>query len=333
MKRKTRKMNHLRTLLTLATALVATTGIAQSQTTAFEFLRLPESAHSSALSGASFALSEDDPTLTGSNPALLGNISSRTASLGYMNYLSDTQVGHARYSDLAGDRAAYSVSAHYVGYGQSDMTAPDGSVQGKFSCKDMALDGTFAYLLTDNWNGGITGRVIYSHYSTYTSVALDADLGIAWFDDEGRFSAGASILNLGGQIKPFENEYEKIPADVAVGISYTLQHAPIRVNLGMHDLNHWKSDYYHNPDGDLKFGQILSRHFMAGVDFLFSEQIYVAMGCNLQRRAELALDGGRGLEGFSIGTGINLKKLSLGLSFGKYQVSTSSLLLNFALSI
>lgn len=326
-------MNHLRTSLILAALLSITIAVAQSQTTAFEFLKLPESAHASALAGAAVALPEDNPTLTSVNPALLGNIHGRSASLAYMNYLSDTQVGHARFSDIAGSRASYSFSADFVGYGEADMTAPDASVQGRFSCKDMAFAGSFSYLLSDNWNGGLTGRIVYSHYGTYTSVALDADLGLAWFNDDGSFSAGAAVLNLGGQVKPFENEHEKLPADIVAGISYTLQHAPIRLNLGMHDLNHWNSDYYYSPDKELTFAQILGRHFMVGADFNFSEQFYVSAGCHLQRRAELAQNGGRGLEGFSIGTGLNINKLSLGLSFGRYQVSTSSLLLNFALSL
>ena len=43
--------------------------------------------------------------------------------------------------------------------------------------------------------------------------------------------------------------------------------------------------------------------------------------------------GNRGLTGISIGTGLNMERFSFDLSYGKYQISESSLLLNVAFRI
>ena len=57
---------------------------AQESQTVFNFLRLPVSAHASALGGDNVTLSDDDATLVFHNPALLNNVSDRTLGLNMM---------------------------------------------------------------------------------------------------------------------------------------------------------------------------------------------------------------------------------------------------------
>ena len=58
---------------------------AQESQTAYNFLRLPESAHAAALGGDNISIIEDDATLALSNPALLASVGGRTVTVGYMN--------------------------------------------------------------------------------------------------------------------------------------------------------------------------------------------------------------------------------------------------------
>jgi len=315
-------------LLTLFLVAWTTGTHAQSQTSVFEFLKLPESAHIAAMGGIQAAITRDDPSMMSSNPALASYTSGRSVTLGYMNYLSDTHVASARYNDKIRQRSTLSLSARFVDYGRTDMTAEDGTVQGTFTSKDMAFNGTYSYMLAEELSGGVTARIIYSHYGTYTSIAVTTDLGLCYTPSGNGFTLAAAVLNLGGQVKAFENTTEKVPTDLIAGISYRLEHAPVKFAVTMHNLNHWDSDYYYHTE-DLNFGQILARHVILGADIDITDQIFVAAGCNMQSRAELADNGGRGLEGFSLGAGLNLNRMALALSYGKYQVSASSLMLNF----
>ena len=52
----------------------AAVGNAQESQTAYNFLRLPVSAHAAALGGDNITIIEDDPSLMFSNPALLSSL-------------------------------------------------------------------------------------------------------------------------------------------------------------------------------------------------------------------------------------------------------------------
>ena len=124
-----------------------------------------------------------------------------------------------------------------------------------------------------------------------------------------------------------------MPLDIAAGVTWNLSHAPLRLTLTFDELNHWDDSYWYSPDGELSFREIFMRHISAGADILITDQLYASVGLNCRTRAELSSEGRRGLSGFSIGTGLMLKKISFGLSLAAYQVSGSSLLFNFSLSI
>ena len=65
----------------LLTAMAVGTRAQESQT-AYNFLRLPESAHAAALGGDNISIIEDDATLALSNPALLASVGGRTVTVG-----------------------------------------------------------------------------------------------------------------------------------------------------------------------------------------------------------------------------------------------------------
>ena len=87
-----------RTFLTLIVTLVALAGMAQESRTAYNFLRLPVSAHEAALGGENITITDDDQSLIFSNPALLVNTSDKTIGLNYMNYMSGVNTASAAFN-------------------------------------------------------------------------------------------------------------------------------------------------------------------------------------------------------------------------------------------
>ncbi len=307
---------------------------AQSLESSFEFLKLPVSAHNSSLGGRTVSVFDADPTLFISNPALLSANSTRLVGLNAMTWFSGTTIAGAQYCNMFDERSRFAFNARYVNYGRMKETAADGTVTGSFSAKDIAVGATWAYMLTDRLSGGVTGNIVTSRYGSMSSVAIGVDLGLLYIIPDNGVTIGLAATNLGGQIKAFENTFQKMPFDLCAGVTWKPAHAPLRFTLSMDNLTRWdKSDFYFAEDQESGFGEILKRHISLGADVSLTERFYIALGCNLRNREELAAKGSKGFTGFTVGTGLRIGKAMFDLSYGKYQVSESSLICNFAFNI
>ncbi len=326
-----------RNLLTIALASIligANTIQAQSLESSFQFLKLPVSAHNSSLGGRVVSVCDPDPALYLSNPALLSANETRLLGLSAMTWFSGTTVAGAQFSNVFDSRSHYAFNGRYVSYGKMQETQADGTVTGTFTAKDISLGATWSYMLTDNLSGGLTGNVITSRYGSMSSVAIGVDIGLLYNDTDKGISIGLAATNLGGQIKAFENTFQKLPFDLCAGITWKPAHAPLRFTVSMDNLTRWSaSDFYFTEGSNQGFGEILKRHVSIGADINLTERLYVAMGFNLRAREELAEKGSKGLTGITLGTGLKIGRVMFDLSYGKYQVSESSLICNFAFNI
>lgn len=295
---------------------------------AFNFLRLPYSAHVAALGGTNITIIDDDITLATHNPALLINVTHNTLGLSYMTYMSDSKVAGAAYNRVFGDRSAGAIVARYVDYGEFDGYTEDNIYTGTFKAKDMEFAATYSYLLGERWSGGVAGKFIYSKYESMSSMALGVDLGLNYYNENSDFSASLVLKNLGAQVKAFEEETEKMPLDVQFGVSKRLAHAPIRVSITMNNLHKWDDDDFYNADGSKdNFGKKLLKHFIFGADVLISKNIFASIGYNYRMTKELSTSNSK-WDGLSIGAGIGIKRFKLSASYSKLHVSSSSLLFN-----
>ena len=285
---------------------------AQESQTAYNFLRLPVSTHAAALGGDNITLVEDDWALTFHNPALLTTVSDKTIGLGYMNYMEGVNTASAAFNRTVGERASWAAEGQFIDYGKMKEVDENNVQSGEFQARDIALGGSFAYLLTNRIAGGITARLISSTIGQYNSMAVGVDLGLNYFDPDRLWSVSAVGKNLGGQIKAYHDEYERMP---------------IRFHLTLVDLNHW--------------GYRFANHMVLGVDAMLSKQVWIAAGYNLRRANEMKIASGSGSDddesahnaGLSLGAGLQLQRFKLGVSYAKYHVSSRSLMLNVAYSL
>lgn len=305
---------------------------AQDAGAAFQFLQLPSSSHAAALGGDNTSIIEDDVTLAYHNPALLANVSGSTLSFNYMSYLQRTHVASAAYNMLVGDRSELAFGAHYLNYGSMKNTDAEGNIIGNFSAKDMALMTTYSFDFSDRLSGGVTGKLIYSNYEQVYSLAVGVDLGLNYYNPETMLSVSVVARNLGGQVKTYDGTQEPLPFNLLVGFSKELTHAPIRLSLTLTDLNRWQAEDFYNT-GDDSWKALLLKHFILGADIFPTPNTYVSLGYNLLLRSELKHNTKRSLEGFSIGGGIQTQRIKVGLSYGKYHIAASSLMMNFAIGI
>lgn len=305
---------------------------AQDAESAFQFLQLPMSSHAASLGGDNVSIIEDDVTLAFHNPALLTNTYGRTLSLNYMNYLQKTNIASAAYNMEVGERSVLAFGAHYLNFGTMRNTDAEGNTIGNFSAKDMALMTTYSFDFSGRLSGGVTGKFIYSNYEQVYSLALGVDLGLNYYDPETMFSASIVARNLGGQIKTYDDKQESMPFNLLVGFSKELEHAPLRLSLTLTDLDKWKAEDFHNTSDD-SWKDILIKHLIIGADLYPTSNTYISVGYNFLLRSELKNNAKRSMEGFSIGGGIQTQRMKVGVSYGKYHIAASSLMMNFAIGI
>jgi hypothetical protein len=298
---------------------------AQESGSVFNFLNLPVSAHSSALGGKSISLVEDDISLAMQNPAMLINVSDKTVGFSFMNYMQGCNTGAAAYSQQVGAYGTWGAYAQFVGYGKTKETLVSGEIVGEFSPLDFCMGGQYSHILSERWAGGVTAKFIYSHYGPYTSCALATDLGLNYFDEDLDFSFSIAARNLGGQVKSFGNTHNRLPADLEIGLTKSLGHAPIRISVAMVDLTRWTSNDYFTTGNKIKGGSIFMNHFVLGAEFLPSDKFYIALGFNFRRAYEMNAAGSSHAAGLSFGGGVNLKRLKFGIAYAKYHVSAPSL--------
>ncbi|MBO7568936.1 MAG: type IX secretion system protein PorQ [Bacteroidaceae bacterium] len=316
-------MKHLnRYIIGMALLFLSTYLWAQEGKQGYQFLHIPVSAHSAALGGANISIVEDDASMMWTNAAMLTNVSDNSIVLGYNSYIRSSHLMSAGYTKAIGERGTWALGAQMLDYGKMDETDEHGTVHGTFSAKDMNFQTSYSYLLSDYWSGAIVAKVLLSNYADYSSTALGADLALNYFDEGHGFSFSVVGRNLGGEIKSLYDDGSKqtLPFDLAFGLSKDFANAPIRVSLTADDVTHWD---------DVNFIQ----HFVLGADVLPSKNTWVAVGYNFRRAHEMKVANKSHWAGFCIGAGLSVKKFKVGVTYGKYHIAASSLLINAGISL
>ena len=297
---------------------------AQESQTAYNFLRLPVSAHAAALGGENISIIEDDPSLMFSNPALAASVSDMTIGFNYMNYMSGVSYASASFNKVLRDKLTMGVGAQYINYGKMKEVDENNVQTGEFSARDIALSGVLTYELARNLVGGITAKFVYGQMGGYNSLAMGVDLGLNYYNPETELSVSAVAKNLGGQLKAYDQQFDHMPFDLQVGASKMLGTTPFRLSLTLVDLTHYNYRFVN--------------HLNLGLDALLSESFWVGAGYNFRRADEMKIqttdnDESTHGAGLSLGAGLNLERFHLNLAYGKYHVSSSSIIINIAYAL
>jgi hypothetical protein len=303
---------------------------AQEGKSGFEYLLLPHSAHSSALGGTNISLIENDASFIFDNPSLLGPEMDLTFQANYLAYVADIRMGNVVFTKALGERGAWGIGALYSNYGMMKETTEENIVLGSLIANDICGSIFFSHDLNDKIRGGISGKFLYSNYYHNTAIGLGVDLGLSYYDEDKGFSAGLTGKNIGRQIKAYEEEISGLPWDIQLGITKTLNHAPIRFSITGVYLKQWKLNSFRG--GEDSFFKTLGKHLIIGVDFIPSNNFWIGLGYNVKRGVDMYQEEGNKLGGFSAGAGLRLKSFSFGCAVGKYNTAATSFMLSVATS-
>lgn len=326
-------MKHIAGAVLCALAIVPTAS-AQDGSSAYNFLNVTPSSKVYGLGGVNISLVDSDLLSTEGNPALLGPEMNGQIGLNYMHYIGGSNFAGVRYAHAAGERAAWSAEVRYFGYGSMKETLPDGSYVGDFSPKDVSFGATYSHDIVGRWRGGISLRGLYSSYAEYSAFALSTDLGLNYYDDERDLSFSLVVANLGGQVKRFNESYERLPIDVRLGWSQSFGTFPVRFSVTAWNLTKWKLPYLDAGDGtgtpELKdsFKSNLFRHLVFGADIIASPNYYIGLGYNYKTRTDMSTYTRSFLSGFSLCAGLNVSSFAVGVALAQPHTGATTFMLN-----
>ena len=83
-------------------------------------------------------------------------------------------------------------------------------------------------MLGEKFAGGIAAKFITSYIGDYNSIAVGVDLGINYYDPETEWSVSMCGKESGWTAEAYDNEYEKMPIDLQLGVTKRFANAPFR---------------------------------------------------------------------------------------------------------
>ena len=169
-------------------------------------------------------------------------------------------------------------------------------------------------------------------------------MGINYYNPDNQLSLSIAFKNLGGQLKKYNENRDKMPWDIQLGLSKTLDHAPFRFSITAQHLSRWKLPYtapttgeYNSSEDEIKekgnFATDLFRHLVFGIDYIPSRNLYIALGYNYKYRSDMQTYGRNFLSGFTVGAGIKVKMFGIGASLAQQHVGGTTFMFNLTTNI
>lgn len=314
---------------------------AEDSSPAYNFLNIPSSTTAYGLGGVNITNISDDINNIDQNPALLGPEFGTQLGVNYMHYIGGSNFAGVKFGKGAGEHSAWAAGIQYFGYGEIQGTDITGSLTGTFSPKDMVFNAMYARDINDRWRGGANLKFAYSNYEQYSAMAIAADLGVNYYDPDRDLSFSAVVANLGGQVKRFNESYDRLPIDVRLGWAQSFGSLPIRFSVTAWNLTKWKLPYYETGDGmndsglTLKdsFSSNLFRHLIFGAQFVPSQNLNIGIGYNYKTRTDMSTYSRSFLSGFSIGAALKVKAFGIGVALAQPHSGATTLMVNISANL
>lgn len=298
----------------------------------FNFLLQPNTAQLAALGGVNVSSIGNEVGMSFHNPALLRdgmhqqlNTSFNAFLAGIKNY-SFTTAYH-----VAPIQTNIAVGVNYFNYGTITQTDASGNIMGTFRPADYVFQVMASKQYHERFWYGLTLKYINSSYGQYRSSGLAFDAGVAYYDSANQWQVSVVAKNIGTQLKTYDgsSQKEELPFDLQAGITKRLQNAPFQFSLTAHHLQRFNIYYndtaFRASEGDIGYNagstaQKIFSHLVLSAQIFLNEKLEISAGYHFQRRQDLnAYNVTSGLNGFSLGTAILLKKLHIRYATGFYQ--------------
>jgi hypothetical protein len=328
----------LRKIISIFCLLLTTLSFSQvGGETTYQFLNLISSPRQAALGGKVLTNVDYDVTQGLFNPATINVEMDNQLAVNYSSYLGGISYGTASYAYTIDRRTqTFHAGVTYINYGSFDGYDEAGNSTGSFTGNEAALSFGYATQIgySDFYFGGNV-KLITSKLEQYNSLGAAADLGLIYIDVELDFNAAFVVRNLGTQITTYAGLNERIPFEVAFGMSQRLENVPIRWHVTFENLQEWPisrpnparttSDLSGNQSSEKVgfLGQVI-RHTIVGAELFPEGGFNIRLGYNFRRGEELRIVDQRNFSGLSAGISIKMNKMRFSYTHAKYTSAANS---------
>lgn len=316
----------------------STTAQVRGGSRAFEYLRLSQSPHISALGGLSVVHSASDVMMSTANPALLRPEFHTDLGLNYNVFYAGTRNLNMYYAHHVEKlNTTFGFGVQYLNYGDIALTNAVGQSMGTGRAADYAITVSASQSYLKHWRYGAHVKLAGSKLIDKNATALVVDAGVVYADTTKLWYFGLAAKNVGYQFNRYNNDVssQPLPLDIQIGAMKRFAKAPFSISVLAHHLNEWDI-YYDNPADRVNnllitdtaqvtepnnFGGKLLRHFVFALDLNLGKRLEISGGYNFMRRSELGLNELKGLSGFSYGAGIYLNKITVHFARSHYHLA------------
>lgn len=298
----------------------------------FNFLRLSNTPQLTALGGTNISQQSDDVGLAFNNPALLKPRMHSQMNAVFNDFYGGIKVFHLSLGYRSEKLSTnFLWGLNYFNYGSTTETDASGNVFGKFRPTDWVMQVSASRSYLEKWNYGVALKWISSNYGQFRSNGIATDIGVLFNDTTRLFSASFLVKNLGVQLKRYNNAgQEELPFDLQAGITKRLEKAPFGFSLTAQRLQQFdilyndtafnnENGYGNSSSNKFSFDKLLN-HLILSTTIYIGDRVEVQGGYNFLRRKELNIGNAEnGLNGFSMGAGVKLGKLSIRYARSYYQ--------------
>lgn len=301
----------------IAASAFAQPDITSGRAHAFDFLEVTVNPRAAAM-GNSFVAIKNDPNAIFSNPACIVSVVPKDSSylgtpltFGFTPLPAGMSEGYISYGGrIPGDSniGAFGIAVQYIG-GSFDGRDNQGAATGNFSSGAFAMTLAYAGTIPEKpLSYGIGVKYISSSLVSgatttpnYSSSGIAADVGLYWELESAQMTFGLAALNIGSQLTNYAGTKESLPFNLQLGVSKRLERLPLTLHLAFHHLSR-------DREGRGLFHAL--NDFSLGGEFVISKPLRLRFGYENQKRQDLKTPQGVGLAGFSLGVGLNLRKLT-----------------------
>jgi len=298
-----------------------------------------------ALGGNAMAVKDGDLNLGLYAPSLLDSTSSGQIALGFNRIFSEASVSHAGYAHHVKGLGTISVGIMSLGYGTFDMTDETGARLGEFTAGEYLFQAGISRQLDDYFSIGANVKYVMSQMAEYNASALLVDMSATYYNPENLITATLMMRNIGSPLSSYRPVVEEnIPFEIQAGVSKQLDKAPLRFSIIGENLQVWRLSEDRTgqtvtdpltgetiPVENEGFAETLARHLVFNTEIILSENFFIRLGYNYNRRQELKIDTRPGTGGFTYGFGLRVSKFHL--SYARASFNLAGVANHFGLSV
>lgn len=295
-----------------------TTVVSAQTYSPYQFLRVNQSARSSALGGAVVAIAED-PSTVFFNPASISTLQESRLSFTFQKHALDINSGLASYNGRLGT-GSYSATVSYASFGEFVGRDALGNTNGStFSPRNMSVGFNYSNMIDSNFFYGAGLNFVNATFADGGTSAVTLNAGALYKIPKARTNIGLSVLHLGTQISKI-NISEPLPLDVRLGVNHRLRGLPLLVNVSFNRLAEDQQS-------------VLERfkNFSLGGELYIGKVLEIRLGYDNTLRNATNFETQARMAGISAGVGIKVKDIMI--DYGFVSLSSALMLHRFSVNL